>query len=115
MIGKNILEEKIISQAEAREILEKVCNEREEPVYEQRITLDFLRKFVKIDKESAIKAINELIESNEKIRIKTAIKLIDLFPMDEDGVRAIFAKERFTLSSEEIKEILNILDKYRPK
>ncbi len=115
MIGKEILEERMIPQAEAKEILEQILKDEEEPVYEQKVALDFLRKFVKISKEDAEKAIEELLNLNEKIKPKIAVKLVDLLPFDEDGVRAIFAKERFTLTNEEVGEILKVLDKYRPK
>lgn len=115
MIGKEILEEKIIPQAEVREILEEILKNEEEPVYEQKVTLDFLRKFVKIGREDAEKAIKELLNLSEKIKPKIAVKLVDLLPSDEDEVRAVFAKERFTLTNDEVGEILKVLDKYRPK
>lgn len=115
MIGKEILEEKIIPQAEVREILEEILKNEEEPVYEQKVTLDFLRKFVKISREDAEKAIKELLNLSEKIKPKIAVKLVDLLPSDEDEVRAVFAKERFTLTNDEVGEILKVLDKYRPK
>lgn len=115
MIGKEILEEKIIPQAEVREILEEILKNEEEPVYEQKVTLDFLRKFVKISREDAEKAIKELLNLSEKIKPRIAVKLVDLLPSDEDEVRAVFAKERFTLTNDEVGEILKVLDKYRPK
>jgi len=115
MIGKEVIEEKIIPQVEVKEILEEILKNEEEPVYEQKITMDFLRKFVKISKEDAEKAIEELINISDKIKPKIAVKLVDLLPLDEDGIGAVFAKERFVLTSEEVGEILKVLNKYRPK
>ena len=41
-----------------------------------------------------------------------AYKIADILPVSEDDVKAIFAKERFTLSESEIKDILKIVGKY---
>ena len=42
-----------------------------------------------------------------------AVKLADIMPRIPDEVRIIYAKERFTITSEQIQEILDIIEKYR--
>jgi DNA-directed RNA polymerase subunit F len=42
-----------------------------------------------------------------------AVKIIDLLPSTLDDVRAVFAKERFSLSKEDAEKVLEIVAKYR--
>ncbi len=110
MIGKRLLEERAISNAESRAILEKKA-EKEELDYEQKTTLDHLKKFSKLTPEKSEETIEELMKSNEKIKRDVAVKIVDLLPKDADDVKAIFAKERFALSKEEVEGILKIVSK----
>ena len=41
------------------------------------------------------------------------IKICDILPETVDDIRAVFAKERFKYSEEEIRKIIDILDQYR--
>ncbi len=112
MVGKRVIEEKPIPLAEVKEILEKRAESTEELIYEQKVTLDYVRKFVKIDKEKAYKMIEELLKL-EKVTLPIAVKIADLLPEDADDLRVIFAKERFTLTQEDIDKILSIVSKYK--
>ncbi|MFQ6135556.1 MAG: RNA polymerase Rpb4 family protein [Candidatus Hydrothermarchaeales archaeon] len=112
MIGKRLVEETPITEAEVKEILAKREKEKGELIYEQRLTLEHVGKFRKLDLKSAKKLVEELIESNDKIKIRHAVKLADLLPQDEGDIKAIFAKERFALPKDEIKGILGIVSKY---
>lgn len=109
MIGKKILEDKPITSVEAKAILEEAVKRGKELNYEQKITLEHLAKFVKMSREEAGKKVEELMKSNAKIKPEIAVKLVDLLPQDEDDVRAIFAKERFALTREEIEGILKLI------
>jgi len=40
-------------------------------------------------------------------------KIVDLLPETTDDVRAIFAKERFKYTEEEIKQITDLVDQFR--
>ena len=113
MIGKKIIEGRPISSAEVKAILGDVVKKYEEPLYEQKITIDHLAKFSKLKPETAKQMIKELMESNEKIKPEIAVKIVDLLPKDGVDIRAIFAKERFAITKEEIEGILEILAKYR--
>jgi DNA-directed RNA polymerase subunit F len=44
----------------------------------------------------------------EKMNRTIAIKIADIRPVTKDELRAIYAKERFTLSEEELDSILEI-------
>jgi DNA-directed RNA polymerase subunit F len=109
MIGKKVYEERVITSAEAREILQESMKGEEEPVYEKKITLDHLTKFAKLSGKEARRLVEELMKSNERLKEGVAVKIVDLMPQDETDVRAIFAKERYALTREEIQEILRII------
>ena len=109
MIGKKVSEERVITSAEAKEILEESMAGEEEPVYEKKITLDHLGKFAKLKGIEARRLVEELMKSNERLKEEVAVKIVDLMPQDETDVRAIFAKERYALTREEIQGILRII------
>ena len=48
----------------------------------------------------------------EFLEQKHAYKLADLLPKNKDDIKTIFAKERITLSEDNIKKILEIVGKY---
>lgn len=110
---KKVLTEKITPLSEVKEILESRSKEGELK-YEQRLTLDYASKFAKIKSGKAEKFIKELMGAVDKVKERQAIKIADLLPVTPDDVRVIFAKERFSLTENEIKKILEIVDKYRP-
>lgn len=111
MITKAVLEKKPISISEAKTVLDALSKSDEELNYEQRIVVDYLSKFAKISTKKSQKLIDELLKLNQKIKPELAVKIADLLPADEEDVRAIFAKERFTLTKEEIKAILEVIPK----
>jgi len=102
---------RIVSLAEVKNILKKVEKERKELIYEQRIALDHAHKFALMP----VKKTNELINDLQKIEIIKeihAFKIADILPTTEEDVKAIFAKERFTPSETDIKNILKIIEKH---
>lgn len=111
MIAKSITEERPVSSSEAKAILDKLSKTVKELNYEQRIAVEYLSKFPGLSTKKSKKLVEELLELNQKIKPDIAVKITDLLPNDEEDVRAIFAKERFTLTKEEIKAILELVHK----
>ena len=116
MIGKKILESKPIPAAEVKEILEEF-DLKHDLTTEQNFTLEHVRSLNKISLEDTKKLIGELEEffqdkEEEELAYKHAVRIADLLPKDLDDLRLIFTKERISLTSDEMKEILEILDKY---
>lgn len=107
------MEEKLryLSLAEVKSILEKEEKKRELS-YEQNLALDHAKHFAKLGVTKARKMSEELMKI-ERITEPFANKIVDILPMHPDEVRAIFAKERFTLEDKEIKKIIGIVEKYR--
>ncbi len=111
MIGRKALEERAVTSSEVKLILKEREGEGELN-YEQRTSLGYLEKIIKLDPKKAKKAVEELAKA-EKIKPDIAVKIVDVLPRDEEDVRAIFAKERYVLTKEEIGEILKVIDGIR--
>lgn len=105
--------EKPITLAQVEPLLKKRKKEGELR-YEQKVSLNYAHKFSKLSVEKAKELVKELLDLGiVKVRREHAIKIADLLPEDRDDVRIIFAKERFSLKSEEIDQILKVVSKYQ--
>jgi DNA-directed RNA polymerase subunit F len=100
----NIISEETITDAEAKEILEK--REKEgELKYEQKNALDILRKFVKTETEK-IKVLVEELKKITKLREKQIVAIANFLPKDKDDLRVILQKEYSSFTEDEINLIL---------
>ena len=108
MIGKKTLETEPIPAAKVKEILEEF-SEKHELSYEQNLTLAHVTNLNKLSLEDTEKLIEEL---EAYVDYKQAVRIADIVPKDMDDLRLIFAKERNAPSNDEMKEILEILEKY---
>ncbi len=111
MIGKEVTDEKSVALAKVLEILKKQ-KKRGELEYKQRLTYDYAQKFAELNIKKAGELIGELLKL-EKIRTHQAIALVDLMPERKEDVELIFAKERTKLEEDDIKKILELINKYR--
>jgi DNA-directed RNA polymerase subunit F len=111
VIGKRIVKERPVPMAEVLRVLEKEKKERELE-YGQRLTYDYTQKFARLDAKEAEELKLELLKI-EKIREHQAVALVDLMPQTKEDVELIFSKERTKLEEDEIKKILELIDKYR--
>lgn len=107
---KGILSEEKVTLPELRSVLmgvesERVAAEREMS-YEFRRSLEHANQLAKTDPEKA-KDLIEKLSAMEKMKPDIAYRIANIMPKTRDEVRAIFAKERFTLSPEEIDAIID--------
>ncbi len=102
---------KVVSLTEVKDMLTKLGKEREELTREQKIALEHSEKVVKLSTNKTKELIRKLMNI-EKIGKIQAYKIADLLPEDEEDVMAIFSKETFVPSKEEIKKILEIVREY---
>jgi len=111
---KEVKEVEYITISEAKEIMEKIIEGRQEKLlFETRRALRHLRTFARLSSEEAKALVNDLIKLPQVPRKDIAVKLVDIMPRVPDEVRIIYAKEGYTLTPEQIQEILDIIDKYR--
>ena len=115
-IFKDKLEEEYLTIAETKDILadlelERVEDEDREMRYELARAIDHVNRFAVLDPEEAREFVEDLLEL-EKVDEPTAYKIVDLKPLDRDELRAIYAQERYTLSGDELDEILAVVKQY---
>jgi DNA-directed RNA polymerase subunit F len=115
MIVKQVISEDILTLSEVRELLNQTKKEREkentELGYELRKAISHAETFSKIDAKKSRELMDELLKL-EKMKPEIAVRIADIFPMSNDEIRSIYAKERYTLSEKELKEILDLVTKY---
>jgi len=123
MIVKEIINETILTLPEANEMLKithgevkkehegDVEEEEEEIRYERRKAFEHTTKFTKLDSEKSRALINDLLQL-EKMKEEIAVRIADLLPKSKNEVRAIYAKERFTLTEANVDAILDCIAEY---
>jgi DNA-directed RNA polymerase subunit F len=115
-IFKEKVDEEYLTLAETKEILETLERERAEDEtlemrYELSRAIEHVNKFTTLDVEQSREFVDQLLD-HEKVDEKTAQKIADTKPLDRDELRALYAQERYSLSGEELDEILNIVKQY---
>ncbi|MBE6528357.1 MAG: RNA polymerase [Thermoplasmata archaeon] len=113
--------ERYVTVAEVRDLLEEVAESRkgtagmleDEDVLNpsQKASLDHAQKVSNISLEDANKIIEE-VSQIEEVTDAIAVKIADILPKYPEDVRAIFSKERITLSNDKINQIIEIVGKY---
>jgi DNA-directed RNA polymerase subunit F len=113
--------ERYVTLAEVRDLLEEVAESRKGTAGElededvllasQKAALDHAQKVSNISLEDANKIIEE-VSQIEEVTDAIAVKIADILPKYPEDVRAIFSKERITLSNDTINQIIEIVGKY---
>jgi len=109
---KRIVSEEPILLPELRETLLAVEAARlesgEEMSYELRKSIEHANHLTKTSAEKARDLVDALMEL-EKIKEEIAYRIANLMPRTRDELRAIYAKERFNLTPDELDEILDLV------
>ena len=113
MIVKLILDEQYLTLPEVKEILAEVSKQKSEAElqYELKRALDHVNTFAKLDVAQSRALVNELIDL-KKMKEEIAIRIADITPLSKNELRSIYAKERFTLTEDELEEILDIVARH---
>jgi DNA-directed RNA polymerase subunit F len=106
------MEEEYVTLAELKVILEREKTSRGELTLEQQYALSHAGSFARIPSEKAHAMVKDLMEV-PMMSMANAAKIADMLPTNLDDVRAIFAKERFSLSKEDAEKVLEIVGKHR--
>ena len=109
---KAVQSEEKVTLPEVREILLRVEAERlgheREMSYELRRSIEHANLLAKTTPEKA-RALVEALSGLEKMRPEIAHRIANLMPRSRDELRAIYAKERYSLTGEELDAILEIV------
>ncbi len=115
-IFKEKVDEEYLTVAETKEVLadieaDRAADEDREMRYELARALEHVNRFAVLDAEESREFVEQLLEL-EKVDEPTAYKIADTKPQDRDELRAIYAQERYTLSGDELDDILNVVKQY---
>ncbi|MFC7046212.1 RNA polymerase Rpb4 family protein [Halobacteriaceae archaeon GCM10025711] len=115
-IFKEKSDEQYLTTAEAKELLadveaERVADEDRELRYELARAIDHVNRFAVLDAAESRDLVEELL-AIEKVDEKTAYKIADLLPQSRNELRSVYAQERYSLSGDELDEVLNVVAKY---
>ncbi|MCK9306781.1 MAG: RNA polymerase Rpb4 family protein [Methanoculleus sp.] len=80
----------------------------EEMSYELRKSIEHANHLSKTSSERARALVDDLVKL-EKMKEEIAFRIANLMPRTRDELRAIYAKERFNLTTEELDEILDLV------
>jgi len=109
---KRVVSEERIPLPEVRDILLTVEAARlesgDEMSYELRKSIEHANHLSKTSAEKARALVAELMKL-EKMKEDIAYRIANLMPRTRDELRAIYAKERFNLTTEELDEILELV------
>ena len=103
-------EEQYLPLAEIKALLEREERDRKALSMEQKYALTHAQLFAKFPVEETRALVAELMKV-EMMTPANAYKLADLLPTHPDDVRAVFAKERFSLSKEDVDLVVQIVAK----
>ncbi|HZD42729.1 MAG TPA: RNA polymerase Rpb4 family protein [Methanomicrobiales archaeon] len=109
---KAVISEERITLPELRETLLTVEGERRgqerELSYELRRSIEHANHLSKTSTEKSRDLIEALLKL-EKMKPDIAFRIANIMPRTRDELRAIYAKERFTLTGEELDAIIDLV------
>jgi DNA-directed RNA polymerase subunit F len=109
---KALTSEEKVTLPQVRELLQGVEAQRiaaeKEMSYEFRRSLEHANTLSKTTPEKSQDLVQELVKL-EKMKPEIAYRIANIMPKTRDELRAIYAKERFTLTPEELDSILQIV------
>jgi len=112
---KAIIREERITLPELREVLHKVETERieagREMSYELRKSIEHANLLSKTTSEKSRLLVDELLKL-EKMKPDIAFRIANIMPRTRDELRAIYAKEKYTLQPEELDTIIELVKAY---
>ena len=115
-IFKEKLSEEYITISEAKSLLNEVEDERagdedRDLRYELARAIEHVNRHAVLEAEESRDLVDDLLEL-DKVSEEIAHRIADLLPEDRTELRAIYAKERFTLDGDELDDILAVVAKY---
>jgi len=109
---KGIISEEKVTLPEMRGVLLAVESERiaaeKEMSYEFRRCVEHANQLTKTTPEKSQELVADLLKL-EKMKPEIAYRIANIMPKTRDEVRAIYAKERFTLMPEEVDNIVELV------
>jgi len=106
-----IIKEKSLTLSEVKALLEEQEKNRELSSLEN-LTLDYARKLAKIQNaEKSRELVKELVEKFD-IPEEFAVQIVNIMPKEPGELRLILSPLNMIFSEEQLREILNLLERY---
>lgn len=115
-IFKEKVEEEYLTVSEVKGQLaeietERAADEDREMRYELARAIEHVNRFAELNADDS-RALVEELQEQEKVNETTAFKIVDLLPQTRDELRTVYAQERYSLSGDELDDVLDIVAKY---
>jgi DNA-directed RNA polymerase subunit F len=115
-IFKEKLEEEYLTVSEVKELLaavetERAADEDREMRYELARAIEHANRFAELSVDDS-RALVEELQEHEKVDETAAYKIVDLLPQTRDELRSVYSQERYSMSGDELDEILNVVAQY---
>lgn len=111
MLGKRTEDAKPVTLSEVKELLE-ARSAQPDFGYEQQTSLDYSKKFAKLDPKKASALVEKLMEI-DGMKLDAAVKIADIMPSFASQYSAIFAKDKVSLSESAMKKVVEAVDSSR--
>lgn len=112
---KRIIDEQVITVPALREILTTIEAERldrgKEMSYELRRSIEHVNHISTGTSQHSADLLEKLLKINN-VTPSVAYHMVDMLPKSREEVRAIFGKDRFAHSTEEIDSIIDLIIEY---
>ncbi len=109
---KGVVSEEKITLPELREVLLRVEGERieagKEMGYELRRSIEHANQLAKTTPEQAKDLVTALLRL-EKMKPEIAYRIANIMPRTRDELRAVYAKEKYSLTGEDLDAIINLV------
>ncbi len=103
--------EEDVSIPEAKRIMDERKNQAE-LVYEQKICFEYMEKLPKLS-AAKLKSMTEELSKIAILKPRYIALIVSMLPETEEEVDMLFSKERTNLKKEEVKQIVEIVNKHK--
>ncbi len=111
MIDFDVIDEKWISQAEAKDVLKNI--KKKEFTQEQKLAIEYLNKVRCLSVEDSNKLKKELEEmSMRKLKEEMVGQIVDLTPKNAEELKVILSGSKISFSKKDLDGIMKIVSKY---
>ncbi len=111
MVDIEMIEQKPIALADIKENLDNAKKKTKELNFRAEKVHTYLIEFTTLSKKEADEMYEKLKALNmSKLRDRHIVKILDILPADMDGLKTLFSGEATSLKSEELKQILGVIN-----
>jgi len=116
MTSPEIIEENPIGMNELRQELEKNKKNLGELNFRAEKTMDYLNEFIKIKPKQAKELMEKLMALKiPRLREAHLHKIVDILPHKKELVKALFQGTPLTISEDNCKKIVKVVEEFRPE